>query len=257
MADATGLILALEKAGHNVYPISSFTRFMEFVREIRPDAVINMAHGRMGDDMVEYLKERNIPLFAPLTVNSLVEEWENDPMGMSGGFLSQSVVTPEIDGAIRPFALFAQYKDDEGLQHSFAVPERLETFVNTVNNYLTLKTKPNSEKHIAIVYYKGPGQNALTASGMEVGPSLYNLLLRMKKEGYRIENLPESAKELEKMIQAQGAVFGMYAEGAFDEFMKTGNPELVTKEQYESWVKASLRPGKYACLLYTSPSPRD
>ena len=65
---------------------------------------------------------------------------------MSGGFLSQSVVTPEIDGAIRPFALFAQYKDDEGLQHSFAVPERLETFVNTVNNYLTLKTKPNSEK---------------------------------------------------------------------------------------------------------------
>ena len=246
MADATGLILALEKAGHNVYPISSFTRFMEFVREIRPDAVINMAHGRMGDDMVEYLKERNIPLFAPLTVNSLVEEWENDPMGMSGGFLSQSVVTPEIDGAIRPFALFAQYKDDEGLQHSFAVPERLETFVNTVNNYLTLKTKPNSEKHIAIVYYKGPGQNALTASGMEVGPSLYNLLLRMKKEGYWVENLPESAKELEKMIQAQGAVFGMYAEGAFDEFMKTGNPELVTKEQYESWVKASLRPGKYA-----------
>lgn len=101
---------------------------------------------------------------------------------------------------------------------------RLETFVNTVNNYLTLKTKPNSEKHIAIVYYKGPGQNALTASGMEVGPSLYNLLLRMKKEGYRVENLPESAKELEKMIQAQGAVFGMYAEGAFDEFMKTGIP---------------------------------
>ena len=30
-------------------------------------------------------------------------------------------------------------------------------------------------------------------------------VLRMKKEGYRIENLPESAKELEKMIQAQGA----------------------------------------------------
>ena len=246
MADATELIKALEEAGHNVYPVSSFTRFMEFVREIGPDAVINMAHGRMGDAMVEYLKEHNIPLFAPLTINSLVEDWENDPMGMSGGFLSQSVVTPEIDGAIRPFALFAQYKDDEGLQHSFAVPERLETFVSTVNNYLSLKTKPNSEKHIVIVYYKGPGQNALTASGMEVGPSLYNLLLRMKKEGYRVENLPANAKDLEKMIQAQGAVFGMYAEGAFDEFMKTGNPELVTKEQYESWVKASLRPEKYA-----------
>lgn len=44
------------------------------------------------------------------------------------------------------------------------------------------------------------------------------------------------------MIQAQGAVFNSYAEGAFDEFMKNGNPELITKEQYESWVKESLRP---------------
>ena len=31
---------------------------------------------------------------------------------------------------------------------------------------------------IAIFYFKGPGQNALTASGMEVVPSLYNLLVR-------------------------------------------------------------------------------
>lgn len=200
MADATGLIAALEKAGHNVYPVSSFTRFMEFIEEIQPDAIVNLPHGRMGDEMVTYLQTRNIPLFAPLTINSLVEEWEKDPMGMSGGFLSQSVVTPEIDGAIRPYALFAQYKDDEGLQHSFAIPERLEKFVATVNNYLSLKTKPNSEKHIAIVYYKGPGQGSLTAGGMEVIPSLYNVLCRMKAEGYRVDNLPANAKALEKQM---------------------------------------------------------
>lgn len=196
MADATGLIAALEKAGHNVYPVSSFTRFMEFVGEIGPDAVINLPHGRMGDEMVAYLQARNIPLFAPLTINSLVEDWEKDPMGMSGGFLSQSVVTPEIDGAIRPYALFAQYKDDEGLQHSFAIPERLEKFVTTVNNYLSLKTKPNSEKRVVVVYYKGPGQGSLTAGGMEVIPSLYNMLCRMKAEGYRVDNLPANAQGL-------------------------------------------------------------
>ena len=140
--------------------------------------------------MVDYLKARNILLFAPLTINSLVDEWENDPMGMSGGFMSQSIVTPEIDGAIRPFALFAQYEDKEGLRHSYAVPERLKTFVSTIDNYLNLKTKPNFEKKVAIYYYKGPGQNALTAAGMEVVPSLYNLLLRMKQEGYKISGLP-------------------------------------------------------------------
>ena len=245
MADATDLIKALENAGYNVYPVQSMTRFMSFIEEVQPDAVINMAHGRMGDKMVDYLKARNILLFAPLTINSLVDEWENDPMGMSEGFMSQSIVTPEIDGAIRPFALFAQYEDKEGLRHSYAVPERLKTFVSTIDNYLNLKTKPNFEKKVAIYYYKGPGQNALTAAGMEVVPSLYNLLLRMKQEGYNISGLPANAQELGKMIQAQGAVFNAYAEGAFNDFMQNGHPELITKEQYESWVKESLRPEKY------------
>ncbi|MDR0658082.1 MAG: cobaltochelatase subunit CobN [Mediterranea sp.] len=246
MADPAGLIAALEENGINVYPISSFRKLQDFLNRIDPDAVINLPHGRMGDKTVEYLTERNIPLFAPLTINSLVEDWENDPMGMSGGFLSQSVVTPEIDGAIRSFALFAQYRDEDGLHHSFAIPERLETFVRTVRAYLELKDKPNPEKRVAIYYFKGPGQNAMTAGGMEVAPSLYNLLTRMKAEGYKVDNLPADHKELEKMIMAQGAVFGAYAEGAFDGFMKTGNPELISKETYESWVKHSLRPEKYA-----------
>ena len=245
MADATGLIEALEKEGYNVYPVQSMTKFMSFIDEVQPDAIINMAHGRMGDKMVDYLKAKNILLFAPLTINSLVDEWEKDPMGMAGGFMSQSIVTPEIDGAIRPFALFAQYEDEEGLRHSYAVPERLKTFVSTINNYLNLNTKSNSEKKVAIYYYKGPGQNALTAAGMEVVPSLYNLLVRMKQEGYNISGLPANAEELGKMIQAQGAVFNSYAEGAFNDFMQKGHPELITKDQYESWVKESLRPEKY------------
>ena len=245
MADATELIEALEKEGYNVYPVQSMTKFMSFIDEVQPDAIINMAHGRMGDKMVDYLKAKNILLFAPLTLNSLVDEWEKDPMGMAGGFMSQSIVTPEIDGAIRPFALFAQYEDEEGLRHSYAVPERLKTFVSTINNYLNLNTKPNNEKKVAIYYYKGPGQNALTAAGMEVVPSLYNLLVRMKQEGYNISGLPANAEELGKMIQAQGAVFNSYAEGAFNDFMQKGHPELITKDQYESWVKESLRPEKY------------
>ena len=111
MADPSGLIDTLEQLGYNVYPVLSLRRLMDFVEEIAPDAIVNMAHGRLGDRVVDYLREHNILLFAPLTVNSLVEEWEADPMGMSGGFLSQSVVTPEIDGAVRTAALFAQYED--------------------------------------------------------------------------------------------------------------------------------------------------
>ena len=74
MADASGLIEALEKEGYNVYPVQSMTRFMSFIGEIGPNAIINMAHGRMGDQMVEYLKAKNILLFTPLTINSLVPD---------------------------------------------------------------------------------------------------------------------------------------------------------------------------------------
>ena len=57
MADATDLIKKLsEKEGYNVYPVQSMTRFMSFIDEVQPDAVINMAHGRMGDRMVDYLE---------------------------------------------------------------------------------------------------------------------------------------------------------------------------------------------------------
>ena len=246
MADATGLIDALERVGYNVYPVLSLRRLLDFVREISPDAIINMAHGRLGDEVVKYLEERNILLFAPLTVNSLVKEWEQDPMGMSGGFMSQSIVTPEIDGAIRTSALFAQYEDKEGLRHSFAVPSRLKTYVENIQKTLALKEKPNSEKRVVIYYYKGPGQSAMNAAGMEVVPSLYNLLKKMKEEGYRVENLPANSKELEKMIMAEGAVFGTYANGVMDRFLKEGHPLLISKEEYESWVKQALRPEKYA-----------
>lgn len=251
MGQPAELVSALEKSGNVVYPVNDFKGLIasHAIDSINPSLVIYMAHGRMGDYAVDYLKQQNIPLFTPLNVNRLIDAWEKDKMGMNGGFMAQSIVTPEIDGAIRPYALFGYYMDEEGLQHAFAIPERLDVFVETVNNYIELQQKPNSEKKVAIYYYKGAGQNALTAGGMEVIPSLYNLLTRLKAEGYTVKNLPASAQELGVMIQRQGAVFGTYAEGAMAEFMKHAQPAIVTKDAYEGWVKKALRPDKYNEIL--------
>ena len=247
MGEPKELIAELEKTGNMVYPVNSVQKFVEnqHADSVNVSAIINMAHGRLGDAFVDYLKRVNVPFFAPLNVNRLEKKWESDNMGMNGGFLSQSVVTPEIDGALRPFALFAHYVGKDDLENVAAMPERLGMFVQTVNNYIGLKHKPNSQKRVAIYYYKGPGQNAMTAGGMEVGPSLYNLLLRLKQEGYNVAGLPDSAEGLMQAIQRQGAVFNLYAKGAFDDFMKNGKPALVSKNDYDSWVKKTLRPEKY------------
>lgn len=249
MGEPSDLIRRLEETGNMVYPVRFAATFFRrgHADSVDVAAVINMAHGRMGDYIVDYLTEKNVPLFAPLNVNSLVEDWENDPMGMNGGFMSQSIVTPEIDGAIRPFVLFGNYVSrEDGLQYLHAIPERLEHFVTTVNNYISLRNKPNREKRVAIYYFKGPGQSALTAGGMEVVPSLYNLLVRLRAEGYDVSGLPDSAEELGNMIQERGAVFGAYAEGAMSAFIRTAEPEIITPEEYAGWVSESLGDDMYA-----------
>ncbi len=233
------LISSLERSGNIVYPVNSIQQFIMrgHADSVAAVAVINMAHGRMGDMVVEYLKAKNIPLFAPLNVNRPYDEWMADKMGMNGGFLSQSVVTPEIDGAVRPYSLFAHYEGKDGLPYVAAIPDRLADFVETVDNYTALRTKPNAEKHVAVFYFKGPGQNALVAEGMEVAPSLFNLLTRLKAEGYRVDGLPADAAGLESMIAAQGRVFNEYAHGAMDEFVATCSPEIVSKSDYDRWCR--------------------
>ena len=242
MGDPTDLIASLEAAGNVVYPVRSTRPMLDNgqLDSIAPSAVINMAHGRLGDETVEFLRKYNIPLFSPLNVNTLVSDWEADEMGMVGGFLSQSVVTPEIDGAIRPFVLFGHYEDGDGLQRLEAIPERLEEFTETVNRYLELKRKPESQKKIAIFYYKGAGQNALTASGMEVVPSLYNFLTALRSAGYNVSGLPSSPEALAELIQSRGAVFGSYAEGAASRFMEEGQPEWVDAPTYAEWSTKAL-----------------
>ena len=236
------LIAELEATGNVVYPISNIQQAIKngITDSISPSAMINMAHGRMGDAVVEYLKTKNIPLFSPLNVNRDYDEWMEDKMGMNGGFMSQSVVTPEIDGAIRPWTLFAQFEGSDGVPEIKAIPERLTEFVETVNNYVSLRKKANGEKKVAIFFFKGPGQNSLVAEGMEVAPSLYNMLKRFKQEGYKVENLPSSLPEFEKLINDRGRVFGNYAIGAMSDFVNNANPEIITRSEYEKWVAKDL-----------------
>lgn len=242
MGAAPDMEKAFEKKGFMVYRINQLQSFIagHHADSIQANAVVNMAHGRLGDYFVEFLKQKNIPLFSPLNINRLTTDWENDKQGMNGGFMSQSIVTPEIDGAIRPYVVFGQRINKEGLQEVYGIPDRMESFVESVQGYVNLKNKKNSSKRIAIFYFKGPGQNALTASGMEVVPSLYNLLVRLKNEGYNVGKLPANPQELTKMIQAQGAVFGTYAEGAYTQFLKSGHPALVTAQQFAGWTQKAL-----------------
>jgi len=242
--DLPAVIEALEKKGLNVVAASGMGRLLPMLQQANPDLVIYQPHGRLSmqdpDAAIEFLKKNNIPLFCPIKANQPYEEYLRDQRGMTGGMMSQSVTMPELDGGAVPFVLSALFRNQRGLLEFRVIPDRLERFAELVKKTTDLRRKPNAEKKIAIVYYKGPGQNALVAAGLEVGDSILNTLRALQKAGFTTGPLPENAEALNKEIQENAAVFGTYAEGAMQEFIKHATVTTVTPADYLAWVKKSM-----------------
>ena len=242
------LIVRLTDAGFNVYPIAAAAKRQELMESVHPDAVVYLPMGRLGGDKtVQWLTENNIPLFCPLSIMLSREEWLSDDKnkGVTGGYLTARIVLPEIDGGIDPLVISTQNEHQNGYYMFDAESERLDNFTGNVRKYLQLRTKPNQEKRIAICYFKAAGQASLVAAGLEVAPSLYELLKRLKHEGYNVDGLPDTFEAFNQLLKKQGAVLGAYAKGAQDEFMKNGNPLWVSKSTYEQWAAKTLVPDKY------------
>ena len=241
----SAIINSLEKRGLNVYPINSFgSKKLGMIADVEPSLIINRPHGRLvmggGDSGIELLKSLNVPILAPVTVSELYSKWLTDKQGMtSGGMTAMSIVMPELDGAIAPFAVAAQFERN-GMNIFDAIPEHTEKFCSMVEKFTTLQTKTNNEKRVAIYYYKGMGKGTLSAADIEGVNSLYNTLTMLKANGYDLTGLPDNVKDFEAMIQRQGSVLGPYALGAYAEFLKNGNPALVNVEKFKEWSSEIL-----------------
>ena len=240
------LIRSLADQGLNVYPMAALNKRLAFLREVNPDAVVFMPHGRItlneADEAIAWLRERNIPLFGPLSVFQNHDEWLDDQQGITGALITMSVVLPEFDGAIAPYAIAAKYPDEYGYQIFKPIPERMEKFTRMVREWIALKSMPNADKKLAIYYYKGPGMNAMTAGGLEVADSLYNTLQVLRDAGYRVEGLPADLEGFKALIQREGPVLGPYAAGDMAAFFAAGKPALVSAQDYDRWCAEELAP---------------
>ena len=246
----TDIVKAFENASINIYPVFGFRKRLDFIRQVSPDMVVLMPHGRFTtgkeNEVINYLKKRNIPLICPINVYEPYSKWLKDQRGMAGGIMSQSVTMPELDGGIMPFVLSAQFKNEKGLYVFKSLPKRLKRFVSTVSNYLELQRKASKDKKLVIIYYKGPGKNALAAAGLEVVPSLFNTLKKLRESGYNTGKLPASAAELEKQIQENASVFNPYAKGRIEKFVNNPSRLLIPVKDYLEWVKDALPLDLYA-----------
>ena len=242
------LITLLTHRGMNVYPMTCTGKKREkMLKELMPDAIVYMSMGRLGNDtLISWLQEKNILLFTPYPISLTHAEWMDARHPMSSGTKNSRIVIPEIDGGVAPFCIGTQNQDKKGYFVHTAEAERCSMFVSCVEKYLTLRTKKNSEKRIAIGYFKRPGKDALLASGMEVIPSLYHFLKRLRDEGYDVSGLPTSEEAFARDIKTEGIVLGSYAKGAQERYMREGHPVWLTKNVYEKWAHEVITPTKYA-----------
>lgn len=240
------VIEELERRGMNVYPASGFFRRPQRLMEVQPDVVVFIAHGRLApgkpNQAQQLLKRLNAPLLCPVIVFETYEEWLQEQKGPVGGMFGQNIIVPEVDGGSVPYAIGAQFPNPRGLKVFKEIPQRISSFGQIVENYVRLRRTENARKKVAIVYYKGPGRNALTATGLDVVPSLLALLRHLKRRGYRTGDLPQSDSALFARIQQQGRVIGPYARGATEEFLHNGNPERIAADTLEAWMKRCLPP---------------
>lgn len=242
------LIVRLTREGFNVYPIAGTGKGRErLIRQLEPDAILHLAVGRLGSDsLTDWLHSRDIPIFVPFPFAGSHEEWLDEETPIGGGILTARVVIPEIDGGVYPVCIATQRESDDGYLRLMPVEERINALVSHLKKYMVLRDKPNREKRIAtICYFKKPGNDALIASGMEVVPSLYNFLKRLRQEGYDVSGLPPTEVEFAERLHRDGAVMGSYAKGAQERFMQTAHPVWLSSEQYEQWARETLTPEKY------------
>ena len=236
------LITMLTQRGMNVYPLMGMGKMRErMLRQLQPDAIVYLAMGRIGNDtLVQWLHEKNIALFAPFPISASHDDWMNERVPLSGGTKNARIVIPEIDGGIAPYCIGTQNTDEQGYYRHTAEVERCEAVADYVSRYLSLRTTPNRDKRIAIGYFRHPGKDALLASGMEVIPSMYNFLCRLRQEGYTIDGLPQTLDGF-----------------ARDVHEAADHPLWATRKDYESWVQQVIPSAKYAEVTGRYGTPPD
>lgn len=236
------LITMLTQRGMNVYPLTGMGKMRErMLRQLHPDAVVYLPMGRIGNDtLIQWMQERNIALFTPFPLSASHNEWMNEHTPMSSGSKNARIVIPEIDGGMAPYCIGTQNTDSKGFYRYTAELERCEALADHVSRYLSLRTKPNREKRIAIGYFRRPGKDALLASGMEVIPSMYNFLRRLRQEEYCVDGLPATLDDFARDIHDAAE-----------------HPLWATRSAYEEWTHQVISTAKYAEVTSRYGTPPD
>lgn len=163
----------------------------------------------------EFLRELNLPYRSAVSLDTqTIEAWTDSATGLNPVQAGMQIAIPEIDGATEPFIYGGI--PNRG-QEPIALDERCARFARRLKRWHNLQTAPREQLKLAIVLFCFPPSkgNIGTAADLDVFPGLYDLLIRLREEGYRVE-VPRDADDLrERLLGGNSEEFGATANVAY------------------------------------------
>ena len=226
-----GVIAALEARGLNVVPVfasgldarPAIDKYFFANGHSKIDALVSLTGfslvgGPAYNDSKSaeaVLARLDVPYIAaqPLEFQSL-EEWESSDRGLLPVESTIMVAIPELDGATGPIVYGGRSRETSaGPKEMRAHTERVNMLAARVAKLVALRQMPRKDRKVSIVLFNFPPNagNTGTAAFLAVFESLFNLLTRMKTEGYTV-TVPASVDDLRRSIVTGNAErFGAHA----------------------------------------------
>jgi magnesium chelatase subunit H len=149
---------------------------------------------------IESLKRLNRPYMCALPlVFQTTQEWEESDLGLHPIQVALQIAIPELDGAIEPIILSGR---DGTTGKAIALQDRIEAIVQRSLKWANLRKKPKLDKKIAITVFSFPPDkgNVGTAAYLDVFGSIYEVMAALKNNGYDVQDLPDSPKDLMEAV---------------------------------------------------------
>ena len=143
----------------------------------------------------EFLRELNLPYRSAVSLDTqTIEAWSDSATGLNPVQAGMQIAIPEIDGATEPFIYGGIPARG---QEPVALEDRCRRFARRLKRWQRLQAVPRDQIKLAIVLFCFPPNkgNIGTAAELDVFPGLFDVLGRLRAEGYAVD-LPDSADEL-------------------------------------------------------------
>jgi cobaltochelatase CobN len=252
LATVRAIVRALEKRGLNALPVFGFPDTQAIERlyiddagqpRIRALIALGLKIGSTPDKAIPVLSRLDVPVINAITLhNQTREQWEASPVGLDIMERSWQIAAAEFAGAVSPTVVASKEKDKDartGLETvvETPIPERVERVAERAHRWVELRNSPPPAKKVAVLYYNyPPGKENIGASYLNVLPrSLWQILGRLRHEGYWAKGAPDSEQQLFEAIRGHGANVGNWAPGAIEELARSGKAVLWPVAEYRKY----------------------